>query len=767
MHSHHHEEEDIIHYYPLRDKVCAKERLEYEDFPRATLELDHHTPLIRIAKPTDAIDLEYLACSLSTPTTRENTSSEISLGETGYLLPRYARRQYTAFIEEARHFLVLHLGDKLVGFLVAYGSEDIASISERSDIIDKKIFEKLNRNGRPFIWVNQICISLEHRNKGYGKLLYRELCARILHYYDCDYDSSGKEDCRTSPPTTTITTPSKLNREVFTTIMKNPRNSLAISFHERCGFQRVHEEYYMPSPSPIVSDTDSQSINGTTDDNESGILSQCMIYKNDDLITTIENLTTEATRIELCPTYDFRAAMDPHCVGVGIFLYDVSESPHAAATTTARDHDSGDDNSDPTFFYATVKITMKWRQPGIETVYTHPYHSHRSTGSRATGIRTEDDEATEGGNCNELGIEQKVDIDLSHGRTREILRLPRYDLNTVTDNIKILNNDDNDHDCRLVKTIKSYAYIDKHDAPDTITWQQVVTGKFVRSDTEKNDDILHFSFRMWGKDAGDRCRYFRQLHYVDHRNDDTHDASINDEMIPWHQLAINKWNKIGTAVKLIECDFLAPEITVDVSEINEISEAESNTSTYVVQIRTVKKMGYYLRRMSFPLFFYTSFSLGGSYSDHWNVVVLLVMTVSFITLFQDIKSYKKSFMCMLCSLIVYIVLSSSLSCWDMVWLFMTLSYLFLDATIYSLLMLTAWLMITFGCLISGGDNDDATHNNGSHLLPLVQHYLQKRDAFSFTICFGFPTSLTVGILYIFVTRKIKMMRNCVLLENFS
>jgi len=126
-------------------------------------------------------------------------------------------------------------------------------------------------------------------------------------------------------------------------------------------------------------------------------------------------------------------------------------------------------------FNANVRVVMKWRQPGIEVMYPRV-----QDGPARTKINIED-----------------------YSADRTILRFPRYDLNKDE-----------------VEVEQIYAYIDISDPQDVITWQQVLRGKFIGivdnlSLFPADKQELRFAFRMWDNDPDDRCRYFRQLHYVD------------------------------------------------------------------------------------------------------------------------------------------------------------------------------------------------------------------------------------------------------------
>lgn len=118
------------------------------------------------------------------------------------------------------------------------------------------------------------------------------------------------------------------------------------------------------------------------------------------------------------PYFDSEAGMDPNCIGVGVLAYAV-ESPDVK-----RD------------FYANVRIVMKWRQPGVETNYNRV--------------------------VNDGYTRTMIDDDLEiHPRIKKQIRYPRYDFNQ-----------------NEVEVTESYAYIDKSDPQDVITWHQVLRGSF-------------------------------------------------------------------------------------------------------------------------------------------------------------------------------------------------------------------------------------------------------------------------------------------------
>ena len=201
--------------YPLRTKVDAQKRLDEEDFPKTEMNLSRAAPLIRIAMPNDAKDLEKLAESVSL--TKLPSTEDKDLAKTGFLVSGFDSQAYAKFIKNAEHFLVLHVGSDLVGFLLAYGSEHIEPEKEelnmhiKTDVCcDKK-----------FVLVKQICISpkVEYRGQGYATMLYKELYARVSHYYDHEPD----------------------RRPIYAAIVKIPANPVSMKFHEKVHFKKITE----------------------------------------------------------------------------------------------------------------------------------------------------------------------------------------------------------------------------------------------------------------------------------------------------------------------------------------------------------------------------------------------------------------------------------------------------------------------------------------------------------------------------------------------
>lgn len=285
--------------YPLRTKGGADERLQNEDFPRNQFKLSRNIPLVRSAMPNDSSSLVKLASSVALP-----NLDPAKLNDTGFLVSGFTEKQYSSFIQSAEHFLVLHVGEELVAFLLAYGSEQI--VDPVKEELNMYIKTEMCDGGK-FVLIKQICVSpkLKHRRHGYGKMLYKELYARILHYYDHE------------------STP----RPIFTAIVKEPANPVSIRFHEKVGFENVKE--YTPSID----------------------MKPRFIFKNAAIEKALDTLTDDDTRTESCPKYDSRAAQDPHCVGIGLTMYAI-EAPDTDGK-----------------FLSHVRVMMKWRQPGIEILY--------------------------------------------------------------------------------------------------------------------------------------------------------------------------------------------------------------------------------------------------------------------------------------------------------------------------------------------------------------------------------------------------------------
>ena len=181
--------------FPLRGKDNSDLRRSGEDVPHSDMMADRSTPLVRLAMPFDTKELKSPAGSVSISTIIPYTAHDL-----GFLVSDYTQRDYTNFVKNAEHFLTIHVGRELVGFLIAYGSEQI-TVPQREE---------------SFVLIQQICVSpnAEHRRKGYARLLYTELYARILHYYD------------PNPP------------PIYLAIVNEPTaNPVSISFHEKRGFE--------------------------------------------------------------------------------------------------------------------------------------------------------------------------------------------------------------------------------------------------------------------------------------------------------------------------------------------------------------------------------------------------------------------------------------------------------------------------------------------------------------------------------------------------
>jgi predicted GNAT superfamily acetyltransferase len=491
--------------FPLRTKVDAETRLDEEDVPELEIKIDRTAPLIRIAMRNDAKTLEKLAESVSL----SKLPSSTNLAQSGFLVSGFDAKAYTKFINKAEHFLVLHVGSELVGFLLAYGSEHIDPAKEQ---LNMHIKDVICRN-KKFVLIKQICISpkIEHRRQKYATMLYKELYARILHYYDHE---SGP-------------------RPVYTAIVKIPSNPPSLKFHKSVGFKELPEEF-IPDIDHIPR----------------------YIYENKDPSGSLDNLTTKESKSESCAFYDSRAMADPHCIGIGVTMYSIGP-PDVSGT-----------------FKSNVRIVMKWRQEGIEKIYPR-----KNDGLARTEIKIEDHE----------------------NDPRTVIRLPRYDLNKDE-----------------VDQVSSYAYIDKNDPQDVITWQQVLRGTFsgeLRNLILFPADLqeLRFTFRIWDNDPDDRCRYFRQLHYADNT--------------AWPLCVKRPMTSLSFA-------FLAPQAEIDVFEV-------SQTSRYTFKIPVLRSTSYYLRTVAFPLILISTLSFASNYIDVFEEQIafnsaLLLTTVAYLFITKDV-----------------------------------------------------------------------------------------------------------------------------------
>lgn len=449
----------------------------------------------------DAKDLKEMAQSVSLSSMNSKSASD-----NGFLVSGFRQIEYSQFVKKAEHFLTIHIGTELVGFLLAYGSEEITDPEKEE--LNMYIKNNLCRN---FVLLKQICISpkAEHRRKGYAGLLYRELYARILHYYEHE----------------------KSPRPIYTAIVQEPANPVSLAFHQKMGFSKIQE--FVPKVDQIPRS----------------------IFMCSNLERVLDSITTLETSSEANPFYDSRAATDPHCVGIGVSMYSIAPPDEHG------------------LFNANVRVVMKWRQPGIEVMYPRV-----QDGPARTKINIED-----------------------YSADRTILRFPRYDLNKDE-----------------VEVEQIYAYIDISDPQDVITWQQVLRGKFIGivdnlSLFPADKQELRFAFRMWDNDPDDRCRYFRQLHYVDNTS--------------W-QLGIKR------KVKSLSFSFLAPQICID-------EFAVSRTSRYIFKVEVLRETTYYLRTVALPMVLITSLSFASNSIDSFGDQVgfnssLLLTMVAYLFITKDV-----------------------------------------------------------------------------------------------------------------------------------
>ena len=189
----------------------------------------------------------------------------------------------------------------------------------------------------------------------------------------------------------------------------------------------------------------------------------------------------------------------------------------------------------------------------------------------------------------------------NHVHDRKILRLPRCDINKDE-----------------IETLENYAYIDKNDPVDVITWQRVFRGKFIglmHDLTMFPSDVqeLRFAFRIWDNNPDDRCRYFRQLYYADNT--------------AW-QLGVKR------KITSLSFGFLAPESTIEIYSI-------SQTSRYILRISALRETGYYLRTVGFPIILITSLSFASIGIEDFGDRVgfnssLLLTTVAYLFITKDV-----------------------------------------------------------------------------------------------------------------------------------
>ena len=188
-----------------------------------------------------------------------------------------------------------------------------------------------------------------------------------------------------------------------------------------------------------------------------------------------------------------------------------------------------------------------------------------------------------------------------HEDDRSVLRLPRCDINKEE-----------------LTTEQSYAYIDKNDPCDVITWQRVFSGRFLgvmdyllMFPVDRQE--LSFAFRIWDNDHDDRCRYFRQLYYADNT--------------AW-QLGVKR------TIKSLSFTFIAPESLIEVYSV-------SQTSRYILKVNVVRESGYYLRTVAFPMILISSLSFASNSIVEFGDKVafnasLLLTTVAYLFITKDV-----------------------------------------------------------------------------------------------------------------------------------
>lgn len=134
-----------------------------------------------------------------------NLSNEQRQG--AFLLP-YTEAEYLDFAMRAEHFYVLWLGEQLLGFILAHGSETIDAFGGEVYLHMKNLLKE------PFIVVRQICIAPEFLHRGYGRRLYEFLFERA------EKDIPGY-------------------RKMLSFIWKHPPNLASEKFHRKLGWTEL------------------------------------------------------------------------------------------------------------------------------------------------------------------------------------------------------------------------------------------------------------------------------------------------------------------------------------------------------------------------------------------------------------------------------------------------------------------------------------------------------------------------------------------------
>jgi predicted GNAT superfamily acetyltransferase len=124
--------------------------------------------------------------------------------EHGFLVSGFTDDEYREFLTRADHFRVLLAGDEVLGFVLAYSSDRIAS----NEWMNLKI---KSESLVPFVLIKQICVLPAQIGGKAGTMLYRDLIDRVP------------------------------DRPLFTVIVADPPNPRSIAFHEKLGFEKVFE----------------------------------------------------------------------------------------------------------------------------------------------------------------------------------------------------------------------------------------------------------------------------------------------------------------------------------------------------------------------------------------------------------------------------------------------------------------------------------------------------------------------------------------------
>jgi predicted GNAT superfamily acetyltransferase len=125
--------------------------------------------------------------------------------EKGFLISNFNEEVYKEYLNEAKHFYLYTNHNELLGFILAFRSEQI----KQSEWLNNKIKQQARK---PFILIKQIAIKSGYESKGIASLLYKNLFTNVKF------------------------------RPFYAAIVIEPYNKRSVKFHEKHGFKKVMEE---------------------------------------------------------------------------------------------------------------------------------------------------------------------------------------------------------------------------------------------------------------------------------------------------------------------------------------------------------------------------------------------------------------------------------------------------------------------------------------------------------------------------------------------